>query len=418
MEEVIILRYGELHLKGKNRGWFEKKLVGDIKSKLKGLKLNFLLQRGRYIISDFNPDDCGEIINRCRRIFGLHSLSLVLKCKADLEEITKTCFVLVEKRVLDGENLSAENKLLSSGIKNSGFGGNNSGVCAQNKTFKVVSHRADKSFKYNSMQLNSLIGARILEADFGLSVDIHNPSFEVNIDVRDADCVFVFSDVIHCAGGMPCGSAGKGLLLLSGGLDSPVAGYMMQRRGLSLDALHFHSYPYTNEQARQKVIELAEILAGFGGKINLRMVKLTQIQEEIRKNCDERYSVIVLRMIMMWVAQMLAKKYGCGCIVNGESLGQVASQTLESLIITDSMASMPVFRPLIGLDKQEIIETAKDIGTFDVSVLPFEDCCTVFLPKHPVTRPNMPAALAEINKIPDLEALISCAISGTETIIM
>ncbi|MCL2676147.1 MAG: tRNA 4-thiouridine(8) synthase ThiI [Firmicutes bacterium] len=399
MENVIILRYGELHLKGNNRGWFEKKLIDDIKAKLKGISHSFKHQRGRYLISDFEQCDCDVIVDKCRRCFGLNSLSIAYKCKADLEQIAQACLLLVEER----------------GIKNGVYGG---GIGGNYETFKVVSNRADKNFEYNSMQLNSIIGGRILEANEGIKVDIHKPSFEVNIDVREEGHALIFSSFVACAGGMPNGSAGKGLLLLSGGLDSPVAGHMMLRRGLALDVLHFHSYPYTNERARQKVVELAEKLAEYCGKINLRLIKLTQIQEKIKRYCDERYAVIMLRMVMMRIAGSLAKRYGCGCVVSGESLGQVASQTLESLTIIDAASGMPVFRPLIGLDKQEIIDMAKMLGTFDISILPFEDCCTIFLPKHPVTRPTHLTAAKEIGKIPDLDELILAAIGEVETVVI
>jgi thiamine biosynthesis protein ThiI len=384
MEKVIILRYGELHLKGDNRGFFEKKLIDDLKRKLNGVKHIFSQQRGRYLISDFEDDTIAEIIERCGHVFGLHSLSVALKCKSDLGDITAACLQLADGLV---------------------------------GTFKVAASRADKRFEYNSMQLNSMIGGKILDTYPQLKVDVHNPDNEIGIDVREEGHTLVFCGMVRCAGGMPLGSSGKGLLLLSGGLDSPVAGYMMLRRGLNIDALHFHSYPYTNERARQKVAELAERLTAYCDRISLKMVKLTTIQEEIKRACDEKYSVIILRMIMMRIAESVAQSGGCGCVISGESLGQVASQTLDSLRVTDScVTAMPVFRPLIGMDKQEIIDVARRIDTFDISVQPFEDCCTIFLPKHPVTRPDIKTADKELGKIKNLDALIEEAITELDVL--
>lgn len=250
-----------------------------------------------------------------------------------------------------------------------------------------------------------------------LTVDIHNPQCVLNIDIREDGCAYLFMDKILCAGGMPVGCAGKGLLLLSGGLDSPVAGYMMAKRGLSLDAIHFHSYPYTSEKAKQKVIDLAKILSQYSGPINLTCIHFTKIQEEIHRCCTSNYMVTLVRRFMMRIAEKIAQINQCGCLINGESLGQVASQTLPSITVTnDTIKSMPVLRPCIGMDKQEIINIALKMETYETSILPYEDCCTVFLPDSPVTKPTIKRAEFEEKKLGDFSKLIEEAIETREII--
>ena len=384
-EKVVLVRYGELHLKGQNRGFFEKLLIADIKEKLTGLNCKLSTARGRYIVFANSGHDLSaeedEIIARLKRVFGLHSISVALKIKSGIEAIADAAI-----------------------FQMSGKSG----------TFKVETNRADKTFALNSVQVSQEIGGRILTASPNLAVDLHNPKIVLKIDIREDGFSFVFNDTIKCVGGMPLSSAGKGLLLLSGGIDSPVAGYLMAKRGLSITALHFHSYPYTSEKSKQKVKRLAQKLSQYTNKIKFLSVKVTDIQEQIQKHCDHNYSVILLRILMMKIAQTVAIQNDCKCIVNGESLAQVASQTLDSLVVTNSDISIPVFRPLIGHDKQEIIDIARQIDTFSTSIEPFDDCCTVFLPPHPVTKPSIEKANFQLSKIPNLDTLIEECIKSLE----
>jgi thiamine biosynthesis protein ThiI len=289
-------------------------------------------------------------------------------------------------------------------------------VCSESGTFKVETHRADKSFPLNSMQINAEIGGRILSYNKNLKVDVHNPSFILNVDVRENGTTLVFNKFFKGAGGMPVGTAGKGLLLISGGIDSPVAGHMIARRGMNIDCIHYHSYPYTNMQAKEKVIELAKVLSTYSCGTTLHIVKVTHIQEEIHKKCNGEYMVTLLRRFMMRIAERIAKKIGAQCLITGESLGQVASQTIEGMTSSNSVIeSMPVLRPLCGFDKNEIIDRSRAMGTYDISIQPYEDCCTVFLPKHPVTKPKLQAVLEEEAKL-DVEALIEEAMNTLEVI--
>lgn len=380
MNNVIIIRYGELYLKGKNRRFFENLLINNIKHALSGIDCKMTFFRSRYEISDYT--DQTEIVSRLKKVFGIHSISIAIKCKADIDEICETA--------------------KSFSIKGS---------------FKVSTNRADKTFPYISTEVSAKAGGAILSQNRNLTVDIHNPQCVLNIDIREDGCAYLFMDKILCAGGMPVGCAGKGLLLLSGGLDSPVAGYMMAKRGLSLDAIHFHSYPYTSEKAKQKVIDLAKILSQYSGPINLTCIHFTKIQEEIHRCCTSNYMVTLVRRFMMRIAEKIAQINQCGCLINGESLGQVASQTLPSITVTnDTIKSMPVLRPCIGMDKQEIINIALKMETYETSILPYEDCCTVFLPNSPVTKPTIKRAEFEEKKLGDFSKLIEEAIETREII--
>ena len=381
-EKVIIIRYGELHLKGANRGFFEKLLKADIKQKLKGMQCEFISCRGRYIVSNFADVQQAAILTRLCRVFGLHSMSVALKVTSDLSAINSAALILAKDK---------------------------------KGRFKAEANRADKKFPLNSIQLCTEVGAFLLENNLHLSVDLHTPEFTVKIDVREEGHTFVFCDAVAGAGGMPLGSAGKGLLMLSGGLDSPVAGYLMARRGLYIAALHFHSYPYTGEKAIEKVRNLAGKLSLYAGRIKLINLKITAIQEAIKKHCADEYQITLLRVCMMRLSQRVAELKHIGCIINGESLGQVASQTLESIGVTGFGIDLPVFRPLIGMDKQEIIDKARAIDTFNISIQPFEDCCTVFLPPHPVTRPSLAKARLELAKIINLDKLMDEALNSIET---
>ena len=380
MEKVIIIRYSELHLKGKNRGWFERLFAVNLEKSLKGIKHEIRRQSGRYLVENFSESDVDLIIGKLRKVFGIHSFSIGLKVRSDMNEIFK-----------------------ASQTVSRSFG-----------SFKVDTHRADKSFPLNSMQLNAEIGGRILANNKNLTVDVHNPSFVINIDVREEGTALVFNEFISGAGGMPVGSSGKGLLLISGGIDSPVAGHMIAKRGMSLECIHFHSYPYTNLQAKEKVIELTRKLAEYCCGTKLNIVSVTHIQEEIHKNCNGEYMVTLLRRFMMRIAERIAKKCGAQCLITGESLAQVASQTIEGMTSSNSVIeTLPVLRPLCGFDKDEIIERSRAIGTYETSIEPYEDCCTVFLPKHPVTRPKLADVLAEESKL-DVDTLVEEALGTVE----
>ncbi len=382
MKEAIIIRYCEIHLKGKNRGYFEKMLKENIKRSLKGINLTFTTLHSRYLIEDFNEEDYPLITEKLHKIAGIHNYSRAFVVDSDIEKIFEGCKIL----------------------------------CKDKKgTFKVETNRADKFFTPNSVEVSRLIGGRLL-AFFGknISVDIKEPSFIVNIDIREDKKTFIYTDVVPCMSGMPVGSAGKGLLLISGGIDSPVAGYLTMKRGMKLDCLHFHSFPYTGEAAKEKVMELTKRIGEYNGGINLYVASFTRIQEEIHKNCPEEYMITLMRRFMMRIAERLSKKIGAQTIVTGESLGQVASQTIESITSSNSVIEdLPVLRPLIAFDKIDIIDISKKIDTYETSILPYEDCCTVFLPKYPSIKPNLEKVKRAEAKL-DVEGLISEVLDNIE----
>ncbi len=380
MESLIIIRYSELFLKGDNKSFFENLLIHNIKSALKSVECKIIKTRGRILVENYNSGVL--IIDKLKKVFGIHSISEALKVNTDINLIYQ-----------------ASLKFIKTG------------------TFKVNTSRADKTFLFNSMQVSKEIGARILQEHSGLKVDVHNPDFVINIDIRENGFTYVFSDFIAGAHGMPCGSAGKGVLMISGGIDSPVAGYMIAKRGMKFIGVHYYSYPFTSEHAKQKVISLIEKLAKFNGETKLYIVPFTEIQQEIHKHCAEDYMITMMRRFMMRIAEKIALKEEASAIINGESLGQVASQTIESINVTNSVVKMPVLRPLIGLDKLDIIDTAVKIGTYDISILPYEDCCTVFLPKRPVIKPKIAFAQKEEGKL-DIEKLESYAIENAEIMLI
>lgn len=385
MKSAIIIRYCEIHLKGKNRGHFEKLLKENIKRSLKGLNFTFTALHSRYLIEDFDDNDYEIITEKLRKIAGIHTYSRALVAENDIESI----FVAVKE------------------------------LCADKSgTFKVITNRADKHFSPNSMETSMLLGGRLLEV-YGdrLSVDVKNPSFCVNVDIREDKKTFVYTDVVHCISGMPVGSAGKGLLLLSGGIDSPVAGYMTCKRGMKLDCIHFHSFPYTGEAAKQKVIDLAKKIGEYNGGINLYVISFTHIQEAIHEKCPEEYMITLMRRFMMRIAERLAKQQGAQAIITGESLGQVASQTIESITSSNSVVTMPVLRPLIMFDKIDIIEVSRKIDTYETSILPYEDCCTVFLPKFPAIKPNL-ERVQRAESCLDVDALIDQAFLNVEKYVL
>ncbi|MDE7084806.1 MAG: tRNA 4-thiouridine(8) synthase ThiI, partial [Clostridia bacterium] len=382
MENVILVRYCEIHLKGNNRGFFERVFAENMEKALKGIRHVIRKQSGRYVVEEFAQSDTDEIARRLSKVFGVHTLSVAKKVNSSMGEIFEAAKTFDPIR----------------------------------GSFKVETHRADKKFPLNSMQISAEIGGRLLDYNKNLSVDVHNPQNLIGIDVRENGTTLVFGNLVNGVGGMPVGTAGKGMLLISGGIDSPVAGYMMAKRGMRIECVHFHSYPYTNMQAREKVEELASVLAEYSCGTTLNIVKVTHIQEEIHKKCNGDYMVTLLRRFMMRIAERLAKKCGAQCIITGESLGQVASQTIEGMTSSGSVVeNLPILRPLCGFDKNEIIERSRAMGAFEISIRPYEDCCTVFLPKHPVIRPKMSDILAEEAKL-DVEALINEAIASLEVL--
>lgn len=383
MNRIILVRYTEIHLKGLNRPFFEKKLIANMKSSLKGIPCKIYHEQGRIYVHSVPDDSFDEAIDRLRRVFGIHSLSPAYVVDKDWDNVVNTCYELMEKE-----------------IERSG-----------KTSFKVFARRSDKHYFMNSDAINREMGGLMLERFPCLHVDIHNPEIKLCIEIRDS--AYVYCEEIPCANGMPIGSAGQATLLISGGIDSPVAGYMMAKRGLILSAVHFYSYPYTSERARDKVVELAGLLSKYAGPIRLFLVPFTDIQMKIYDECPEKETTVIMRRLMMKIAERIAVSEESRALITGEALGQVASQTLESLCVTNDAVSMPVFRPLIGFDKDEIMELARKIGTYETSILPYEDCCTVFVPKHPVTKPDLETLRASEAAV-DFSELIEKAIADTE----
>ncbi|MDR0850413.1 MAG: tRNA 4-thiouridine(8) synthase ThiI [Christensenellaceae bacterium] len=384
MQEVLLLRYGEIFLKGKNFNFFERTLLNNIKRAVKPYGAAVSRGGARIIVERFDPSLREHLIERIKKIFGIVSLSVALSIKT------------AESAIID----------IIKTIK------------ITTQTFKVETRRADKNFPIKSYEFSAKMGDIILENNPHAKVDVHNPKSTVHIDIRENGTTFVYHQKLPCYGGMPVGTAGQGMLMLSGGIDSPVAGFMMAKRGLNIMAIHFHSYPYTSEQAKQKVITLSKLMTPYTGSIKLIIVPFTKIQEEIHKNCDSEYMVTFTRRFMFRIAERLGKQNHCSAIITGESLGQVASQTIEGLTASNGVVeTLPVLRPLIGFDKTDIIAISKNIGTYETSILPYEDCCSVFLPKSPVTKPK--TTRIELNeKFLDIEALIDEAIAGAESMII
>lgn len=382
MNKVLLLKFGELFLKGRNRREFLKLLRYNIEQKLKKLTYKLSETQGRLVVSNFSADIEDELISRLQKVFGLIGVASAVEIDTAMEDI--------EKYVggFDVENY---------------------------KTFKIEAKRADKTFPMTSMEIERHLGGVVLDKNPNLKVDLYNPELVINVEIRVNNKTYIYSNLYPCANGLPLGSAGKGLLLLSGGIDSPVAGYLMSKRGLKLEAVHFHSYPYTSAQAKEKVIELAKEISEYCGEIKLHVVSFTEIQEQIHKNCDAEYMITIMRRIMMRIAERLCKENGLGAIVTGESLGQVASQTMQSMTVTNSVVSLPVFRPVIAFDKEEIMNVARKIGTYETSILPYEDCCTVFLPKNPVIRPTISRA-EYLEKSLDIDSLVETAVLNEEII--
>ena len=391
---TFLLKYGEIGIKGKNRGQFEDALVAQVRHALSRVDGEFEVskEQGRIYVDVTGPDDCfdpDEVTQALQRVFGLVGICQVLKVPVAEPEVIAEEAVRYIDQTYD----------LTSPV-----------------TFKVHTRRANKQYPVTSMEVDALVGEKLLGAFEGkMSVDVHHPDMMVYIEIREE--VYIYSKIVPGPGGMPVGTNGRAQLLLSGGIDSPVAGWMIAKRGVALDATYFHAPPYTSERAKQKVVDLARLVARYSGPIRLHVVNFTDIQLEIYDRCPHDELTIIMRRYMMKIAEAFAKKDGSMGLITGESIGQVASQTIQSLVCTDDAATMPVFRPLIGFDKQDIIDVSLKIGTYDTSIQPIEDCCTIFVAKHPVTKPRLDIIKKSEERLSDnIDALMQQAIDGAETI--
>ena len=379
ISEVVLCKFGEVVLKGANRQNFESQLVKELRRRASpfGVFKIYFKQSTVYIEPQNDECDMDGMYDAAKKVFGIVGVNRAAVCEKNMDSI-----IAIAKEYLP-------DKLLGK------------------RTFKVEAKRSDKRFPLKSPEISAEIGGVILSSVKGITVDVKNPDVTVTVEVRD-DNAYIRAGQERGAGGLPVRSSGRGLLLLSGGIDSPVAGCMMAKRGMEIEALHFDSFPYTSERAREKVMQLAEEMCQFCARMHVHVISLTHIQEEIRDKCEEDYFTLLLRIFMMKLAERCARNYNCHALITGESLGQVASQTLAAIEVTDSVVNIPVFRPCIGLDKNEIVIEARKYGTFDTSILPFEDCCTVFTPRHPKTQPRIDAVMAELPKL-EVESLVEDA---------
>ena len=381
MDKLIMIKYGELSTKKDNIKVFIEKLSNNITKKLKNYDIKIQKNKVRMFIDIKNYDE-DKIVNLLKEVFGIHSIVICYKVDKNLESI-------------ESESLNL--------LKNENF-----------KTFKVETNRADKNFKYNSMEVSKFVGARILKNIDNVKVDVHNPDILLHVEIR-SECTYIYTKEIPGLGGYPTGIQGKGLLMLSGGIDSPVAGYLASKRGIDIDAIYFEAPPHTSNDAKNKVITLAKELSKYGNNINLYVIPFTKLQEAIYKNMDPTYMITILRRMMYRISEKVAKKTKSKIIINGESIGQVASQTLTSMYVINNVTNMPVIRPVACLDKLEIIEIAKKINTYETSILPYEDCCTIFVPKHPVINPNLEKCIYNESLI-DYESMIEECVNNMEKI--
>lgn len=387
-QHIFIVRCGEVALKGMNKPYFERMLAERIRKLLKRKFENFEVKRqeGLIFVRADKSYPKEELIGEISKAFGVASISPAVEAEPALDAIGEAAVAYMKEAIRER------------GIQ----------------TFKVKAKRADKNFPVKSPEIGRIIGAKILIGCKVLRVDVNQPDCLLFVDVRQ-DKAYIYQDKIAGFGGLPLGTNGKGLSLLSGGIDSPVATWMMAKRGMLVEAIHFHSYPYTSQRAREKVEELARIVAAYCGRFKMHIVNLLPIQEKIVQNCPEEETTILVRRFMMRIAEKVASETGCGMLITGENLGQVASQTAEALVVTDASVRLPVMRPLIALDKVDIMDKAREIGTYETSIQPYEDCCTVFLPKHPVTKPRLERILQSESRL-DCETLIAQAVSARETI--
>lgn len=384
--DIVLLKYGEIALKGLNRPMFEQRLLRNLSQALAPIG-RFSIRKSQsmiYVEPLEDAIDMEEAIARMRRVFGIVNICPAVSCEKDMDSIAKTTIACLREMDTAG------------------------------RSFKVEAKREDKQFPLNSPQICQQMGGCILKNVDGLHVDVHNPDILVQIEIRKK--AYIFTEKYSGAGGMPVGTNGKAALLLSGGIDSPVAGWMISKRGVALDAVHFHSHPYTSDRAKEKVIDLAKIISVYTGEIRLHVVPFTEIQLAIIDKCPKNYLTLIMRRVMMQIAERIAGQGGARALITGESIGQVASQTMESLAVTDNAVHMPVFRPCIGMDKEEIVQISKRIGAYETSILPYEDCCTIFVPKHPKTRPELDEIIGAEKALDNLEEMIQTALAGDEII--
>ncbi len=391
MFTAFLIKYAEIGVKGNNRYLFEDALVQQIKYALKRCEGEFKVRKtqGRIYVDAVSEFDFDETVDNLKTVFGIAGICPVVYVEDEgFEKLCET----VKKYI---EDVYPE----------------------KNKTFKVVARRARKNYPIDSMEINSKMGGVILDSFPEMKVDVHYPEIELNIEIREK--IYIYSEIIPGPGGMPIGTNGKGMLLLSGGIDSPVAGYMISKRGVKLDAVYFHAPPYTSERAKQKVVDLARLVSRFSGPIHLHVINFTDIQLAIYEKCPHEELTIIMRRYMMKIAEIIAKETDCLGLITGESIGQVASQTMHSLAATNEVCSIPVYRPCIGMDKQDIVDISEKINTYETSILPFEDCCTIFVAKHPVTKPNLQYIKRHEENLRDIiDDLMEKALSTKETIVV
>ena len=386
MNEMFLLKLGEMVLKGLNRHSFEDKLQANIHRRLNGLGRFrvYTRQSTTYVEPMEDSCDMDAAWEAMKKVFGVVGLSRARACEKDKDAILKACHEYLDDRLRTA------------------------------RTFKVETRRADKTFPMTSIQLSQYVGGELDELYPNLQVDVHHPELTVYVEIRDY-AAFVHANPDPGAGGLPVGINGRAVSLLSGGIDSPVSSYMIAKRGVSLDMVHFFSYPYTSPEAKEKVLELARLLTPWCGRLTVHVVPFTAIQEELRRSCPEEMFTLVMRRFMMRIAQRVAERCGAKALVTGESLGQVASQTMDAMTVTGQVVSIPVLRPVVGMDKEEIVQISRKIGTYDTSILPYEDCCTVFTPRHPRLRPTVEEAEAAEAGL-DIEAMVQAAVDGIERI--
>ena len=384
MYNIAAVSFGELFLKGKNRGKFEQKLIEQIKYALKEFNdVSVYKDSGKVYVETKNEEDMDKIVEKVRKIFGISNISPSVKTSKDVD-------IIIEKTIELFRYLLSKEDI---------------------KTFKIKTKRSDKEFPLKSMDFSALVGGKILENFSFVKVDVHTPDVEVYIDIKK--CCYISSERIKTLGGLPLGSNGRALLLLSGGIDSPVAGYMIAKRGVEIDALYFHTYPFTSERANEKVIKLKQKLEEYCGKIKLYSINMLEIHKAIREFCKEEETTILARRFMMRIAEKIALENKIDMLITGESLGQVASQTMKSMAVIEDAINMPILKPLVGLDKSEIIEIAREIGTYETSILPYDDCCSVFAPQHPLINPKLESIKRSESNL-NVEELIEKVLSTLE----
>ena len=388
MHEMILCKLGEVVLKGLNRRSFEDKLMSNVNRRVSKCGNFRVYSKQSTIYVEPKDDECDieAAFESCKKVFGIIAVSKALPCEKDVQKI-----------------IGAAKEYLADEMRTS-------------KSFKVESKRADKTFPLTSIQISQQVGGALHQAFPTCEVNVHDPELVVHIEIRD-DAAYVHGPAEEGAGGLPIGMGGVAVSLLSGGIDSPVSSYMIAKRGVKLEMVHFFSPPYTSDEAKEKVLSLAKLLVPWCGRMTVQVVPFTEIQEEIRRNCPEEFFTLIMRRFMMRIAERVAVEYGCGALITGESLGQVASQTMPAMAVTGAVCDLPVFRPCIGMDKEEIVTIARKIDTFETSILPYEDCCTVFTPRHPKTRPSL-EEIQEAEAALDIDGLIETAMQGIERVVL